>query len=44
MENLLLERIFPKFDVAYPELQMSKNIYVKIRGNEDILLKEWKKL
>ena len=34
----------PKFYVAYPELQMSKNIYVKIKGNEDILLEEWKKL
>lgn len=34
----------PKFYVAYPELQMSKDIYVKIKGNEDILLEEWKKL
>ena len=34
----------PKFYVAYPELQMSKNLYVKIKGNEDILLEEWKKL
>ena len=34
----------PKFYVAYPELQMSKNIYVKIKGNEDILIEEWKKL
>ncbi|GAB6637854.1 hypothetical protein ACRPMK_04080 [Streptococcus uberis] len=30
----------PKFYVAYPELQMSKNKYVKIKGNEDILLEE----
>ncbi|HEM3572067.1 TPA: toll/interleukin-1 receptor domain-containing protein [Streptococcus suis] len=34
----------PKFYVAYPELQMSKNIYVKIKGNEETLLEEWKKL
>ena len=34
----------PKFYAAYPELQMSKHIYVKIKGNEDILLEEWKKI
>lgn len=33
----------PKFYSSYPKLKISKNIYVKIKGNEDILLEEWKK-
>ena len=34
----------PKFYLSYPELEISKNIYVRIKRKEYILLEEWKKL
>lgn len=32
----------PKIYSSYPQLQISKNIYVKIKENEDILFEKWK--
>ena len=32
----------PKIYSSYPQFQISKNIYVKIKENEDILFEKWK--